>query len=294
MEHLIYFDLNHIVDSCIQRIDRISFFVRYLFSTSCKHDEFDNLIMIETSDGSPLFIDNKPLSESTLKTIEEDIKKWVTKKAYNDIISSFIILIDEILHAHSTLSELKNKKFEEINRNNTFLDLNDFIKKKFEEIRKKTLLEKKLKKLSSLGFFREDEIEILVSLYKSRNAIEHWDSLVNPISFKSIEEKYEVLLPIMKILTFDSSQHKWVTPNLIKKQNNKKINNKHDEARILIEFYKKTLQEGDEINITYSDIMCLVQWIVNVINEMRESIFEKNPPLTEDKLKEILEKAKKT
>lgn len=55
MEHLIYFDINHIIDSCIQRIDRISFFVRYLFSTSSKHDEFDNLIMIEASDGSPLF-----------------------------------------------------------------------------------------------------------------------------------------------------------------------------------------------------------------------------------------------
>lgn len=79
------------------------------------------------------FLDNKPLSQSTLKKIEEEIKKWVTKKACNYIISSFIILIDEILHAHSTLSELKNKNFEKINRNNTFLDLNDFIKKKIEK-----------------------------------------------------------------------------------------------------------------------------------------------------------------
>lgn len=286
VKKLIYFDFNNIFDNCSRRINNVAHYIRYLKCSTC--EEFDNTIVLQSKSGTIQVIVYPSLPEETIKAIESDILDWAIRQAYNDIISSFIIYIDEIIHLETVLTELKDPGFSVLNREKKYKNEEEYIKKTFNVIRSRTLLRDKLDTLFKKGYFYQEDIDNVVNLYNSRNAIEHWDSHTNPVSFRSNEEIFSVWLPTFEIVEYDYSSGK-----------EKILNNKldyenfnRDEIKIVAEFYEQQLHEGDQITISYNDLMFFVQWIVHIIHEMKDNISQKRPSLTKEEM-EIIEELKK-
>ncbi|MCS5712375.1 hypothetical protein [Candidatus Berkiella aquae] len=267
MVQIIYFDIEKIVSDCIQRIDRISFFARYLDASKCKIDEFESDIYHESISGYPIVFTSS-VSESELDLIRKDLIPWSFRKCYNDIISSFVIFLDEILHMERILVVLESK-FDSINKTKNHKSIDGFIKEEFEKIRKETSLYKKLEELSQ--YINQDDRVIFSKLYQTRNAIEHWDAHANPVSFKSPGDEYEISLPHFEIYIGNLSIDDWQKLEPYMKKN-PSIKNK---PNITVDFHKIKIKDGDKIIITKNDLMIFIQWIINVIKDIRLEILKK-------------------
>ncbi len=286
---LIYFKPGEMASRCIQRIDNLSFFIRYLQNINYTFSDFENSSVVNSINRIPLIMKFSHIDEETFNQIGLDFAQWGCNQIYNEIISIFVNYMDEILHMEEFLLGLENGSSALINKDASSDEIEKVMRDAFMEKRKLTMLSNKLKHMVELKYISEEDKNTFLNLYNSRNAIEHWHGHVNPISYRNDTVEFNVLFPTFKFILLDHTLGEGSA--LDQNSNIETMDNK--EIIPVIEFYEKKLQEGEVINISFDDLFTLIQWIIKLIKNIDASIAIKRPSLNQEDLEKLIQSSRK-